>query len=152
MPNTPSPGSGPASADAPGRRFTDSTEPTSTLIGPRTRIRGEVRAEGPVEVAGTLEGDCEVNGLCRVRPGARIAGDVRARSVVVEGEVTGQTLAADKVEIGASARVRANVRAPRVAIAEGGFLEGHLHMDESGQPTQPVVFKEKRQLQDDSTR
>jgi cytoskeletal protein CcmA (bactofilin family) len=146
MPNPPSPSPGPATpAVAPTRRFTDSIEAASTVIGPRTRVRGELVAEGPVEVAGTIEGDCRVRGLCRVRAGGSVTGDVTAASLVVEGEVTGQTLEADKVEIGATARVRANVRAPRVAIAEGGFLEGHVHMDEAGQPGEPVRFTEKRQ-------
>jgi cytoskeletal protein CcmA (bactofilin family) len=139
MSNTPS-------SSAPARRFTDTGEESSTVIGPGTRIRGDVTAEGPVDVAGRIEGTCRASGLCRVRAGGSVAGDVAASSLVIEGEVTGETLEAEKVEIGARARVRANVRAPRVAIAEGGFLEGHVHMDETGQPGQPVLFKEKRQL------
>lgn len=145
MSNTPSSGSPTPDASAPARRFTDTTEPSSTVIGPGTRVRGDVSAGGPVEVAGSIEGTCQVKGLCRVRAGGSVTGNVAASSLVIEGEVTGETLEAEKVEIGSSARVRANVRAPRVAIAEGGFFEGHVHMDEAGPSLQPVRFKEKRQ-------
>lgn len=133
----------------PARRFTDAEEPPSTVIGARTRVAGTLSADGPVEVAGTVEGDCRVSGLCRVHAGGRVTGDVKATSIVVEGEVTGRTLEAEKVEIGASARVRADVRARRVAIAEGGFLEGHVHMDDAEGPREPTVFTEKRQPRKD---
>jgi len=141
------PPTGPTEPRAPARRFTDAGEPTSTLIGARTRIRGELSAEGPVEVAGEIEGDCRVSGFCRVHAGGSVKGDVTATSLVIEGEVTARTVEADKVEIGALARVRADVRARRVAIAEGGFLEGHVHMEVAEDPGPVVFFREKRQPQ-----
>lgn len=128
---------------APTRRFTDAGEPAGTVLGPRTQVRGELTSEGPVEIEGTLQGDCRAVGLCRVRAGGRVEGSIRATSVVVEGEVAGRALEAQRVEIGASARVRADIRAERVAIAEGGFFQGDVRMAASEAP-QPTVFKEKR--------
>jgi cytoskeletal protein CcmA (bactofilin family) len=79
-----------------------------------------------------------------VRETARIAGDVTATSIVVDGEVAGRTLVAEKVEIGAGARVRANVRARVVAIAEGAFFDGQVHMEGRSGPAAPTNFREKR--------
>ena len=50
----------PPPADNPARRFTDSVDAHVTVIGPGTRIKGELIADGPVELAGTLEGDIRV--------------------------------------------------------------------------------------------
>lgn len=134
----------PPPPESPARRFTDAVETPVTVIGPGTRIRGSLTGEDPVDLAGTLEGPFSVTGFCWVREGARIVGDVTATSVVVEGEVSGKTLVADKVEIGAAARVRANIRARVVAVAEGAFFEGEVHMEGRADPAIPMAFKEKR--------
>ena len=131
------------SSPPPARRFTDRAEPAATVLGARILLRGELTSEGPVEIGGTLEGDCRAVGLCRIRPGGRVVGGIRATSILVEGEVSGHSLEAQRVEIGATARVRADIHAERVAIAEGGLFEGKVRMGVAEAPA-PVVFREKR--------
>jgi cytoskeletal protein CcmA (bactofilin family) len=126
---------------APARRFTDSLDAHSTFVGPGTRIEGSLTSDGPVEVAGTLDGDVHVSGHCRVREGARVTGRLEAKTLVVEGEVSGPALVADKVEIGATGRVTSSIQARVVAIADGAFFQGEVRMDDAGAP---VTFTEKR--------
>ena len=114
------------------------------MIGPGTRIKGELNGDDPVDFSGTFEGHSRINALCRLRETARVAGDVAAINIVVEGEVSGKMLAAEKIEIGATARVQANVRARFVAIAEGAFFDGELHMEGRNGPPTPQGFTEKR--------
>jgi cytoskeletal protein CcmA (bactofilin family) len=130
-----------STAPSQARRFTDSVDPHATVIGPATRVIGELVAEGPVDLAGTLEGNARVVGHCRIREKAIVKGRVEATTLVVEGQVDGAGLVADKVEIGASARVRSNIEARIVAIADGAFFEGTVHMEEPGAR---VTFTEKR--------
>ncbi len=126
---------------AQARRFTDAVDPNTTVIGPGTRFKGELSAEGPVDVAGALEGDAQVTGHCRIRQGAKVAGRLEATTLVIEGEVSGPAIVADRVEIGSTARVRSNLEARLVAIADGAFFEGAVRMAEPGSP---VTFTEKR--------
>jgi cytoskeletal protein CcmA (bactofilin family) len=130
-----------ASGPPQARRFTDSLDPHATVIGPGTRFQGELSSDGPVDVAGILEGDARVMGHCRIREGARVSGRLEATTLVIEGQVDGPALVADKVEIGKTARVRSNIEAGIVAIADGAFFEGAVRMDEPGSP---VSFTEKR--------
>ena len=131
----------PSPSAPPARRFTDALDPHATVIGPGTRVLGELVSEGPVDLGGTLEGDARIEGHCRVREGARVKGRLEATTLVIEGQVEGPGLVADKVEIGASARVRSNIEARVIAIADGAFFEGSVKMDEPGSP---VTFREKR--------
>src|SRR5262245_45887154 len=131
----------PTATAAQARRFTDAVDPGATVIGPGTRFKGELTSEGPVDVSGTLEGDAQVKGHCRIRQGAKVAGRLEATTLVIEGEVGGPAIVADKVEIGSTARVRSNVEARLVAIADGAFFEGAVRMAEPGSP---VSFTEKR--------
>jgi cytoskeletal protein CcmA (bactofilin family) len=138
----------PAEPPAPARRFTDSLDAHSTIIGPDTRIEGDLSSDEPVDVAGTLDGDLHVSGHCRVRQGARVTGRLEAKSLVVEGEVNGPGLVADKIEIGATGRVRSRIQARVVAIADGAFFEGEVRMDDSGAP---LTFREKRRGAESAT-
>ena len=126
------------------RRFTDSVEKYTTVIGPSITIRGELTGGDAVDVAGTLEGDSRVESHYRVREGARVAGRIEATSLVVAGEVSAPELVADKIEVGASGRVKANLDARVVAIAEGAVFDGSVHMRGGEAGSGPTTFKEQR--------
>jgi cytoskeletal protein CcmA (bactofilin family) len=137
----PTPGPPP---EAPTRRFTDALDGNLTVIGPGAQVKGELAAEGPVEVSGILDGDARIGAHCRVRQGGRVSGRLEAKSLLVEGEVDGPSMVAERVEIGATARVTSNIRARVVAIADGAFFEGEVRMDDTGAPGTPITFTEKR--------
>ncbi len=131
----------------PTRRFTDAVE-YATVIGPSITIRGELVGGDAVDVAGTLEGDSRVESPYRVREGARVTGRIEATSLVVAGEVSGPELVADKIEVGAAGRVKANLNARVVAIAEGAIFDGRVHMRGGEAGSGPTLFKEQRKPRD----
>jgi cytoskeletal protein CcmA (bactofilin family) len=133
-----------APQDTPTRRFTDAIDANTTIVGPGTLVKGELAAEGAVEIAGAIEGEVRVGGHCRVRQGARVDGRIEAKTLLIEGTVDGPALVADKIEIGASARVHSNIQARVVAVADGAVFEGQVQMDGSGGPGTPQTFTEKR--------
>jgi cytoskeletal protein CcmA (bactofilin family) len=124
-----------------GRRFTDEIHPFATLIGPGTRFLGELRSNDPVEIRGTLEGDCHTSARCIVHEGARVLGNVEAAALLVAGEVDAGFLKAEKVELRATARVLGAIRASVVVIADGAFYQGEIH-DDAGRP--PVLRERRR--------
>jgi cytoskeletal protein CcmA (bactofilin family) len=131
-------------APVPARRFTDEAA-AGTVIGAGTRIKGEIKGGDALDLAGRLEGVAEVAGLCRVRPGAEVVGGrVKADRLLIEGDVSVREVVADKVEIGAAARVRGELRARLIAVAEGAYFDGPVHMDGREGPAGPSSFKEKR--------
>ena len=132
----------PTSTPSPSpRRLSDAPGESVTVIGPKTKIVGEVSGEDTIEVAGTLQGSARASGLIRVLSSGRVTGDLSAGRLIVEGEVEAGTLQAERIEVGISARVRSALRARSVAIAEGAFFEGSVDMDG---PTAPTSFTEKR--------
>ena len=62
-----------------------------------------------------------------VSSGGRITGNIVAKSVFVDGEVSGDILA-EKVEIGEKGKVLANVVSTLFIIQEGGLFEGNKKM------------------------
>ena len=128
---------------SPSRRLTDTAERT-TVIGAGTTVHGDITGADPVEIRGTLEGDCRIGGLCVVAEGGRLLGNVEAAGLVLGGTIEAGTLTADRVEIRSSARVSGTLSARVVAIADGAFYEGEVRMEGSGAPSAPVYFKDRR--------
>ncbi len=128
----------------PGQRFSEVTHPSATVIGHGTLIRGNLASTDPVEIRGTLEGDCQTSASCFVREGARVLGNIDAAALLVAGEVDAGVLRADKVEIRASAKVAATIRARVVAIADGAVYEGEVEMEGARAASGPAVIRDRR--------
>ena len=133
-----------SSTSPPGRRFSDVTHPSATVIGQGTRIRGDLASTDPVEIRGVLEGDCQTSSHCIVREGARVLGNIDAAALVVAGEVDAGVLRAEKVEVRASARVAGTIRARVVAIADGAVYKGEVEMQILRASSGPAVLKDRR--------
>jgi len=122
------------------RRFSDTHAP-ATSIPTGAHIRGELVGADSVEVAGTFEGPLVTEGFCHIRDGGRLQGRLSATDVRIEGELEGQIEARGKVELGARSRVKAEIRARGIAIADGCVFDGAIHV-EGGEGW--VTFQEKR--------
>jgi len=82
------------------------------------RVRGRVLGEQSVWIGAT----------------AIVEGDVEAASVVVEGVVEGSVRARERITLAATARVTGAIRAPRVALAEGAWVQGTCRSGEAARP------------------
>ena len=122
------------------RRVLDRIEFT-TLIGTTSTYRGDITGTENYIVSGAVHGNCEIDGHLVLVPGGRWRGDIRATHVVIGGEVDGDVHASEKLELQASARIRGNITAPVIAMAEGAVYDGEIHMRPR---PQLVRFSEKR--------
>lgn len=136
-----------APTPTPGRRFTDKMSRSETRIGATMTLTGDIDGQDSVEVSGTLDGDISIDGLCHVGKAGRIMGRIRATHLLVEGAVDGDIRAERKVEFRSTAKVRADVIAHTVAMAEGSQFDGRIHMEGSssgGEAGVHTSFQEKR--------
>jgi cytoskeletal protein CcmA (bactofilin family) len=89
-------------------------------------------------VHGTLEGDSHVTARFTVGESGHVLGNIDATVLVIAGEVNAGLLTAEKIDLRATARVSATLRARVVAIAEGALLEGDVdHRDTKGSASGP---------------
>ena len=87
-------------------------------------IKGDWQSDGTVEFGGRITGDLTVDILVVTGTG-NVDGNVRARSVTVEGYLSG-TIAAVEVVLGSTAVVRGEVVAEKIRIDFGANVEGRL--------------------------
>lgn len=102
--------------------------PGGSFIGPNVTVEGTVTGSEPVVVEGTVRGKVNLGADLRVGTKARIEATVHARNVLIEGKLTGDVSADDRVELVASASVDGNIKAPKIIVAEGAKFRGSVDM------------------------
>lgn len=109
--------------------FPSATPPSSaaSLIGQTLVIDGTVSADEDLELRGTLRGQLSAPSHCvTLAASARVQADVLARDITVHGTVNGKLTATEIIDIRKDARVQAQIAAPRLALEEGGTVNGRI--------------------------
>src|SRR5579863_5256843 len=125
----------------PKRRLIDHLGTSPTFIAQESRITGDLETNGPLIVCGSIRGDGRVGGPLSMSTGSQWEGEVHAHAAVIAGRVAGKLVVEGKVEVGASAVVRADIVAHSIAIARGAVVDGAITAT-GGDPI--VHFEEKR--------
>ena len=104
------------------------------LLGSSIAIKGEVFGSEDLVVEGEVEGRIELkNHNLTISGQGRIKAQVHARNVIVEGNVNGDIAAEEKISIQETAVVSGDLRAPRIAIADGAQFRGSVDMTKPGE-------------------
>ena len=128
-------------SEIPKRRFLDQGSGSPTFVAEGCHLTGDIETPGALVVCGAIRGDGHVRGTLSMAAGSEWEGEIRAERAVVAGKIIGRLSVEDKLEIGASAVVRARISARTIAIAKGAVIDGEVVVT-SGQPV--VSFEEKR--------
>jgi cytoskeletal protein CcmA (bactofilin family) len=62
-----------------------------------------------------------------------VEGDLRTREAVLGGEVHGQVVASERVEVQPTAAVHGDIITPRLLIQEGGRVNGGVRMESTAE-------------------
>ncbi len=116
---------------APQPRATTATAGGLSIIGAGMTVRGDLETAGVVKVEGTVDGHVKAKAQVLIAKGGLVHGDVETAEAVVGGTVNGAIRASNRVEIQPGASVDGDITTRRIAVAEGGNLNGMIRMDES---------------------
>jgi cytoskeletal protein CcmA (bactofilin family) len=117
----------PPTPSAP-RREPLQAAPGTTFIGANITVEGTLSGSEPVIVEGSVRGNVNLSGDLLIAPKARVEATVHARNVRIEGRLTGDVSADERVELVASAAVDGNIKAPKIVVAEGAHFRGSVDM------------------------
>ncbi|MBS0613906.1 MAG: polymer-forming cytoskeletal protein [Proteobacteria bacterium] len=101
-----------------------------TLIGPKTRINGDVIFAGGFHLDGYINGNVksedDAHALLSVSEQGCVEGSVSVPSIVLNGVVKGDIEAQNRVELGPQAKVHGNVHYAVIETAIGAQINGKL--------------------------
>jgi len=102
-----------------------------SLIASDLTIEGKIEGAGHIRIAGRFKGDVHVQGDLTIEVGARVNGAVRARKVVIAGELEGNIESAQRVELLASGVIVGDLKAETVTVAAGSRMKGNVEFGSS---------------------
>jgi cytoskeletal protein CcmA (bactofilin family) len=98
-------------------------------IGSSILIKGEVIADEPLTIAGSVVGTIEVKGHpLTITAGAKVQADVVAQAIVVAGSVSGTLTAEGLIVVERTAAIEGDMSASSVSIQDGATVQGHLEV------------------------
>jgi len=116
----------------------------TAYIDEASEIEGKFTFSGTVMLNGKFSGEIVSNDTLIIGEKGVVNATVRGGVVLVSGEVVGNILATERVELRGSARVSGDVEAPVVVVEEGVRFEGHCRMTKSRSQESPAVASPPR--------
>jgi cytoskeletal protein CcmA (bactofilin family) len=110
-------------------------EAKESLIAADLAIEGKIEGSGHIRIAGRFKGDVHVQGDLTIEVGARLNGGVRARRVVIAGELEGNIESAQRVELLESGVMIGDLKADVLTVAPGSRMKGQVEFGGSDKAT-----------------
>ncbi len=98
------------------------------FLGHDSVLEGVLEFKGLARLDGTFRGRIQGTGTLMIGQQAKVEANIQAAQVVISGEVVGDVLAGERLEIRAPGRLKGNISSPLVVMDEGVLFEGHCTM------------------------
>lgn len=126
---SPSPANNFASTPAAARPSVPTARSLSCL-GAGLEIKGTITGAEDLQIDGKVDGPVTLRGQkLTIGQTGKVHSEVSARDVIVYGDITGNLLAQDRVEIKKDASVVGDIKATRISIEDGAFCKGRIEID-----------------------
>jgi cytoskeletal protein CcmA (bactofilin family) len=105
----------------------DPGKASSTYIGKGTRISGKVDFGEKATIDGEAEGEITGDDI-EIAPSALVMARITAKRLKISGQVDGEIIAHERVELLETARLRCTITTPTLVISEGAHFDGDCKM------------------------
>ena len=114
-----------------------------TIIAQGVRVEGDFRSNGDVVIDGEVAGSVETSQSLQIGESARIEANIVAKSAVIAGEVRGNIVASDRLELTATSSVHGDIETGLISVAAGAQVNGKITMGTVKKATKEVVEEEE---------
>lgn len=99
----------------------------AATIGKSVKIIGQIFAKEDLYVDGDVEGTIEsMENKVTIGPNGRVQASIRARDVIILGQVQGNVDTSDKVDIRKDAKLVGDITTSRISIEDGALFKGSI--------------------------
>lgn len=113
-------------------RTPDSDPRSTATIGKSVKVVGQIFTKEDLYVDGDVEGTIESqDNKVTIGPNGRVQASIRAREVVILGQVQGNVEASDKADIRKDAKLVGDITTSRISIEDGALFKGSIDIKKS---------------------
>jgi cytoskeletal protein CcmA (bactofilin family) len=108
-------------------RTPESESRNTATIGKSVKIVGQIFTKEDLYVDGDVEGTIESQeNKVTIGPNGRVQAGIRAREVIILGQVQGNVETSDKVDIRKDAKLVGDITTSRISIEDGALFKGSI--------------------------
>jgi cytoskeletal protein CcmA (bactofilin family) len=100
----------------------------NVFLGTGTKVTGKLVFEGTARIEGQVEGEISAQDTLTIGESAVVNAKISGIAIIIEGRVTGNVTARQRLELRVSSRVEGSVNTPRLVVHDGALLEGECTM------------------------
>ncbi len=97
-------------------------------MGEDTEFSGTLSFEGTVRIDGKFEGEVITDDTLIIGQKGQVTADIRAGTVICEGQINGTIIATSRIDIHASSHVIGNIKTPSLSVEVGSTFDGQCDM------------------------
>lgn len=103
-----------------------------THLGKSVYVKGAISGGEDLYVDGRVEGTIDLaKNTVTIGLNGQVQADVTAREVVIQGKLSGNVTAGDRVEIRAQGALTGDVTCARISIEDGAFFKGGIDIQKT---------------------
>ena len=118
----------------------------NTIIGPGSRVFGNIESQGFTRVDGNVRGDLRARGQVVIGENARMKSNVSGTFITIGGVVWGNVLASEEIIILASGLVRGDIITRKIRADDGCFIHGKVKVCRSAEAWDKAVSEHREIL------
>lgn len=94
-----------------------------TIISQATTIKGDIKLECNIYIAGKVEGNIESTTLITIGDQGEVIGSIKSKKAIIGGVLKGKS-DTDELELMAGGRIQGDITTRTLSIEEGSIFEG----------------------------
>jgi cytoskeletal protein CcmA (bactofilin family) len=108
---------------------------SASVISKGLKIKGEISGSTDLEIYGNFDGTItlESNNV-NIENSAKVKADIKAKTIRVNGEITGNLTAIEKILVTSKGSVIGDLNAGKVEIQDGANFDGNISMKKQNSP------------------
>ena len=123
----------------------------SGFVGSGTTVTGESTFKSMLRIDGRFSGKItSTSGTLIVGAGGQVDANVEVSVATIQGVVTGDIIATQRIELGRAAKLKGNIQTPSLVIEQGAIFEGACKMTQKSAADNQVRIERKENIIDAS--
>lgn len=113
---------------------------SQAMLGKNVTVKGQIFSREDLTIDGEIEGtvECQEHRLT-IGTNARVQAGLKAREIVVHGNVQGNIEATDKVELKKEAKLVGDIKTARITIEDGAYFKGSIDISKVAPTARPAT-------------
>ncbi len=103
-------------------------EKVNTVLSETTSFNGVMKFKTSLKINGNFKGEIISDGFLIIGEKAVVNANIKANSVIIAGEVRGDVVANERLEMLSTGRLYGNIKTKKLKMADGVIFEGSCEM------------------------